>query len=177
MSRVGKKPITVPAGAQLTVDGTVVKAKGPKGELQFALHELVEVTLEGGALTVSPKNDTQLARALWGTTRAQIANMVQGVTTGFERTLELVGVGYRAEMQGSDLKMSLGYSHPVIVKAPKGVTISVTKPTEIKLAGSDKQVLGQVASELRAWRPPEPYKGKGVRYQGETVRRKEGKKK
>lgn len=177
MSRVGKKPITVPAGAQLTVDGSVVKAKGPKGELQFALHELVEVTLEGGALTVSPKNDSQLARALWGTTRAQIANMVQGVTTGFERTLELVGVGYRAEMQGPDLKMALGYSHPVIVKAPKGVTISVTKPTEIKLAGSDKQVLGQVASELRAWRPPEPYKGKGVRYQGETVRRKEGKKK
>lgn len=177
MSRVGKKPISIPAGAQLTVDGGVVKAKGPKGELAFALHELVDVAIDGGALTVSPKNETQLARALWGTTRAQIANMVQGVTTGFERTLELVGVGYRAEMQGPDLKMSLGYSHPVIVKAPKGVTISVTKPTEIKLAGSDKQVLGQVASELRAWRPPEPYKGKGVRYQGETVRRKEGKKK
>ncbi len=177
MSRVGKKPISIPAGAQLTVDGGVVKAKGPKGELAFVLHELVDVSIDGGALTVSPKNETQLARALWGTTRAQIANMVQGVTAGFERTLELVGVGYRAEMQGPDLKMALGYSHPVIVKAPKGVTISVTKPTEIKLAGSDKQVLGQVASELRAWRPPEPYKGKGVRYQGETVRRKEGKKK
>jgi len=177
MSRVGKKPITVPAGAQLTVDGSVVKAKGPKGELQFALHELVEVTLEGGALTVSPKNDSQLARALWGTTRAQIANMVQGVTTGFERTLELVGVGYRAAMAGKDLELSLGYSHPIIYKAPAGVTFAVPKPTEIKITGRDKQELGQICSEIRKYRPPEPYKGKGVRYAGETVRRKEGKKK
>ena len=176
MSRIGKKPVAL-AGATITVDGALVKAKGPKGELTFAKHDLVSVSVDGGAATVSPANDSKQARALWGMTRSMVANMVEGVTKGFERKLELVGVGYRAALKGTDLELSLGYSHPVVYKAPKGVTFAVAKPTEITLSGADKQQLGQVASEIRGWRPPEPYKGKGVRYAGETVRRKEGKKK
>ena len=176
MSRIGKKPVEL-AGATVTIDGSVVKAKGPNGELSFVVHELVNVSIEGATLTVTPKDDTKLARSLWGMTRTMIANMVEGVTKGFERTLELVGVGYRAAMKGNDLELSLGYSHPVIYKAPAGVTFAVPKPTEIKINGKDKQELGQICSEIRKYRPPEPYKGKGVRYAGETVRRKEGKKK
>jgi large subunit ribosomal protein L6 len=176
MSRIGKKPVVL-AGATVSVDGPVVKAKGPKGELTFVKHELVDVSVDGGAATIAPANDSKQARALWGMTRSMVANMVEGVTKGYERKLELVGVGYRAALRGTDLELSLGYSHPVIYKAPQGVSFAVAKPTEITLSGADKQQLGQVAAEIRGWRPPEPYKGKGVRYAGETVRRKEGKKK
>lgn len=176
MSRIGKQPVAIGA-ATVTMDGTLVTAKGPRGSLSFHVHELVTVSIDGGNVVVTPVNETKLSRSLWGMTRTMIANMIEGVTKGFERTLELVGVGYRAAMKGSDLELSLGYSHPIIYKAPKGVTFAVAKPTEIKIAGNDKQELGQICSEIRKYRPPEPYKGKGVRYQGETVRRKEGKKK
>ena len=177
MSRVGKKPVPVPAGASVAIDGRTVKAKGPKGELTFHTHDLVEVVMGAEGVTVSPKNETKVARALWGTTRAQIANMVTGVTQGYERTLELVGVGYRAQMKGQVLSMALGYSHDVDFTPPQGIAIATPKPTEIKISGIDKQAVGQVAAVVRGYRPPEPYKGKGVKYQGETIRRKEGKRK
>jgi large subunit ribosomal protein L6 len=176
MSRIGKKPVPL-AGATVTLDGSLLKAKGPRGELSFNIHDLVSVSIEGAEVLVQPKDESKLARSLWGMSRSMIANMIEGVTKGFERTLELVGVGYRAAMKGNDLELALGYSHPIVYKAPAGVTFAVGKPTEIKIAGNDKQQLGQIASEIRSYRPPEPYKGKGVRYQGETVRRKEGKKK
>ena len=176
MSRIGKKPVPL-AGATLTLEGRTVKAKGPKGELSFALHDLMDINVDAEGATLVPANDSKQARALWGMSRTMVANMVTGVTAGYTRTLELVGVGYRAAMDGQNLSLSLGYSHPVIYKAPEGVTFAVPKPTEITITGNDKQQLGQVAAEIRAWRPPEPYKGKGVRYQGERVRRKEGKKK
>jgi large subunit ribosomal protein L6 len=176
MSRIGKQPVAIGA-ASVTLDGTVVTAKGPRGSLSFNVHELVSVTIDGSNVVVSPVNDSKQSRSLWGMTRTMIANMIEGVTKGFERTLELVGVGYRAAMKGNDLELSLGYSHPIVYAAPAGVVFSVAKPTEIKIAGNDKQELGQICSEIRKYRPPEPYKGKGVRYQGETVRRKEGKKK
>lgn len=176
MSRIGKQPVVIGA-ASISMDGTVITAKGPRGSLSFKVHELVSVAIDGGNVVVSPVNDSKLSRSLWGMSRTMIANMVEGVTKGFERTLELVGVGYRAALKGNDLELSLGYSHPIVYKAPQGVTFTVAKPTEIKIAGNDKQELGQICSEIRKYRPPEPYKGKGVRYQGETVRRKEGKKK
>lgn len=176
MSRIGKKPVPL-AGATVTIDGATVKVKGPKGELSFVTHELISVSIEGGEAVVTPANDSKLARSLWGMSRSMIANMVEGTTKGFERTLELVGVGYRAAMKGNDLELSLGYSHPIVYKAPNGVSFALARPTEIKISGTDKQQLGQVAAEIREWRKPEPYKGKGVRHQGETVRRKEGKKK
>jgi large subunit ribosomal protein L6 len=176
VSRIGKKPVPL-AGATLSLEGRIVRAKGPKGELSFALHDLMNIEVGAAEATMVPANDSKQAKALWGMSRTMVANMVTGVTTGYTRTLELVGVGYRAAMDGSDLSLSLGYSHPVIYKAPEGVTFAVPKPTEITITGNDKQQLGQVAAEIRAWRPPEPYKGKGVRYQGERVRRKEGKKK
>lgn len=176
MSRIGKQPIAIGA-ATVTLDGSVVTAKGPRGTLSFTIHELVSVAIDGGNVVVTPVNDSKLSRSLWGMTRTMISNMVDGVTKGFERTLELVGVGYRAAMKGNDLELSLGYSHPIVYAAPQGVVFSVAKPTEIKLVGNDKQELGQICAEIRKYRPPEPYKGKGVRYQGETVRRKEGKKK
>jgi large subunit ribosomal protein L6 len=176
VSRIGKKPVPL-AGATLAVEGRTVKAKGPKGELSFLLHDLMNIELDGAGATLTPANDSKQAKALWGMSRTMVANMVTGVTAGYTRTLELVGVGYRAAMDGKDLSLSLGYSHPVIYKAPEGVTFAVPKPTEIIISGTDKQQLGQVAAEIRGWRPPEPYKGKGVRYQGERVRRKEGKKK
>jgi large subunit ribosomal protein L6 len=176
MSRIGKQPVAIGA-ATVTMDGSVITAKGPRGTLSFTKHDLVSVVIDGGNVTVSPINESKLSRSLWGMTRTMIANMVEGVTKGFERTLELVGVGYRAAMKGNDLELSLGYSHPIVYAAPQGVVFSVAKPTEIKLVGNDKQELGQICAEIRKYRPPEPYKGKGVRYQGETVRRKEGKKK
>jgi large subunit ribosomal protein L6 len=177
MSRIGKKPVAI-QGATIAYDGTVMNVKGPKGELSFNVHNGVIVNVEGAEITVSPRDaSSRQSLSLWGMTRTMISNMVEGVTKGFERDLELVGVGYRAAMSGTDLELSLGYSHPVVYKAPKGVVFSVAKPTEIKIAGIDKQQLGQIAAEIRAYRPPEPYKGKGVRYAGETVRRKEGKKK
>jgi large subunit ribosomal protein L6 len=177
MSRIGKKPVPVPAGATVTLDGNTITAKGPKGQLVFVAHELVSVSMENGELVVTPKDDSKPSRSQWGTTRTMVANMVEGVTKGYERSLDLVGVGYRAQMKGSVLSMQLGFSHDVDYPPPAGVSFATPKPTEIVLTGIDKQLLGQVAAELRSYRPPEPYKGKGVKYRGEVVRRKEGKKK
>ena len=177
MSRLGKRPIAAPQGVTLTVKGQDVNVKGPKGTLNFRAHDDVEVSMDGTTLTVKPRHETQRARALWGTTRAVLAAQVKGVTQGFEKTLELTGVGYRAAMQGKNLQMSLGYSHPIDYTPPEGVTIAVGKPTEIKISGIDAQKVGQAAAEIRGFRPPEPYKGKGVKYTGEYIRRKEGKKK
>ena len=177
MSRVGKRPVAVPSGVTAPVDGQTVKMKGPKGQLQFVVHDDVEVKLENGQVKVKPRAETNRARALYGTARAQVANLVEGVTKGFEKKLEITGVGYRAAMQGKNLQLALGYSHDVIYPIPEGITIAVPKPTEITVTGSDIQRVGQVAAEIRAYRPPEPYKGKGVKYVGEFIFRKEGKKK
>ena len=177
MSRIGKKPVAVPSGVTATVDGQTVKMKGPKGQLQFVVHDDVEVKFESGQVKVAPRHETNRARALYGTSRAQIANLVAGVTKGFEKKLEITGVGYRAAMQGKNLQLALGYSHDVIFPIPEGITIAVPKPTEITITGTDVQRVGQVAAEIRAFRPPEPYKGKGVKYVGEFIFRKEGKKK
>ena len=203
MSRIGKLPISVPSGTTVTVEGQLLKAKGPKGELSMQLPDVISAELDGEELRISPRDDIvkaanekirindekgrkkmtfaqaldPSARTLWGTSRSNAANLVQGAAEGFSKTLELVGVGYRAQMQGKDLKLALGFSHDVIYKAPDGIDIKCAKPTEIEITGADKQVVGQVAAEIRNYRRPEPYKGKGVRYQGEYVRRKEGKKK
>ena len=177
MSRLGKKPIPAPNGVTVTVKGQDVSVKGPKGTLNFRAHDDVEVAFGNGELSVKPRHETPRARALWGTTRAVLAANVKGVTEGFEKNLEMTGVGYRAAMQGKNLQLNLGYSHEIIYKAPEGITIAVGKPTEIKVSGIDAQAVGQAASEIRSFRPPEPYKGKGVRYVGEYIRRKEGKKK
>ena len=177
MSRVGKRPVAVPSGVTATVDGQTVKMKGPKGQLQFVVHNDVEVKLENGQVKVNPRVETNRARALYGTARAQVANLVEGVTKGFEKKLEITGVGYRAAMQGKNLQLALGYSHDVVYQIPEGITITVPKPTEITVTGSDIQRVGQVAAEIRSYRPPEPYKGKGVKYVGEFIFRKEGKKK
>ena len=178
MSRVGKKPIAAVKGVDIKVASGLVTVKGPKGELKMALSDEVGVKVENGEVTVTARNpDERKSKAMWGTVRANIQNMVTGVTTGFTKDLELQGVGYRAAMKGKDLELSLGYSHPVVYKAPAGITFASAKPTEIKISGADKQAVGQVAAEIRSYRPPEPYKGKGVRKVGEFVRRKEGKKK
>ena len=177
MSRIGKRPIAVPEGATVTVDGQTVSAKGPKGQLTWTVAPEVEVKLENNELTLEPREDTPRARAMWGLSRSLVDNMVTGVTTGFERTLELVGVGYRAAMKGNALSLQLGFSHDVDIDPPAGVTFATPKQTEIKISGIDKQVVGEIAAKIRKIRPPEPYKGKGVRYAGEKVRRKEGKKK
>ncbi|MET4372770.1 large subunit ribosomal protein L6 [Bradyrhizobium sp. LB12.1] len=177
MSRVGKRPVAVPSGVTAAVDGQTVKMKGPKGQLQFVVHSDVEVKLEDGQIKVNPRVETNRARALYGTARAQVANLVEGVTKGFEKKLEITGVGYRAALQGKNLQLALGYSHDVVYAIPEGITITVPKPTEITVTGSDIQRVGQVAAEIRSYRPPEPYKGKGVKYVGEFIFRKEGKKK
>jgi len=177
MSRIGKRPVAIPSGVTASVDGQTVKMKGPKGQLQFVVHDDVEVTLDKNAVKVNPRTETNRARALYGTARAQIANLVEGVTKGFEKKLEITGVGYRAAMQGKNLQLALGYSHDVIYAIPEGIQIAVPKPTEITITGSDIQRVGQVAAEIRAYRPPEPYKGKGVKYVDEFIFRKEGKKK
>ncbi|SDR46237.1 large subunit ribosomal protein L6 [Rhizobiales bacterium GAS191] len=177
MSRVGKKPVPVPSGVTAAVEGQAVKIKGAKGELRFVVPDDVSVVLEKGAIKVDPRSPSKQARALWGTSRARIANLVEGVTKGFEKRLEITGVGYRAAAQGKVLKLSLGYSHEIDFAAPDGVAITTPKPTEIVLAGIDKQRVGQAAAEIRSLRPPEPYKGKGVKYAGEFIFRKEGKKK
>ena len=177
MSRIGKKTITVPKGVTVALDGQTVSVKGPKGERTWTVAEEIEVRQEGDELSLTPRSDTPRARAMWGLSRTLVDNMVTGVTTGFDKTLELVGVGYRAAMKGNQLSLQLGFSHDVDIDPPAGVTFSVPKQTEIKISGSDKQAVGQIAAVIRKLRPPEPYKGKGVRYAGETVRRKEGKKK
>jgi large subunit ribosomal protein L6 len=177
MSRIGKRPVSIPSGVTATVEGQTVKMKGPKGQLQFVVHNDVEVKFDKNVVTVKPRVDTNRAIALYGTARAQIANLVEGVTKGFEKKLEITGVGYRAAMQGKNLQLALGYSHDVVYAIPEGITIAVPKPTEINITGSDIQRVGQVAAEIRAYRPPEPYKGKGVKYANEFIFRKEGKKK
>jgi large subunit ribosomal protein L6 len=177
MSRIGKKAIAIPSGVTVTVDGQTVSVKGPKGQLSWTVADEIAVAQEGSELLLTKKADNPRAQAMWGLSRTLVNNMVVGVTQGFERTLELVGVGYRAQMKGSNLSMQLGYSHDVDVTPPQGVSFAVPKQTEIRIAGIDKQVVGEIAARIRRMRPPEPYKGKGVRYAGEKVRRKEGKKK
>jgi len=177
MSRIAKAPVQLPKGVEATIAGGAVSLKGAKGTLKMQLNELVQVANENGVLKVSPKNNSQSANAIAGTTRALVSNMVKGVSQGFERKLELVGVGYRAKAQGKAVNLVLGFSHPIDYKLPEGVTAETPTQTEIVLKGADKQVLGQVAAELRSYRAPEPYKGKGVKYSYEQVYRKEAKKK
>jgi len=177
MSRIGKRTIAVPKGVTVTLDGQKVTVKGPKGERSWSVAQEIEVKFENDEINLVAREDTQRARAMWGLSRTLVDNMVVGVTDGFERVLELVGVGYRAALKGPDLSMQLGFSHEVDIKAPAGVTFVVPKQTEIRIQGNDKQVVGELAANIRKLRPPEPYKGKGVRYSGEKVRRKEGKKK
>lgn len=177
MSRIGKKPVAVPQGVTANVSGQTVTAKGPKGELNFVVNDEVLVKLDNGEISVEPRDESKDARSKWGMSRTQIVNILEGVKNGFEKRLEITGVGYRASMQGKNLQLALGFSHDVVYETPQGITIAVPKPTEIVVTGIDKQQVGQVAAEIRGWRPPEPYKGKGVRYAGEQVFRKEGKKK
>jgi large subunit ribosomal protein L6 len=177
MSRIGKKPVVVPAGVTAKVDGQLVSVKGAKGQLEFLVPDEVSVVHQDNAIKVDPRNETKRARALWGTSRARVNNIVLGVTTGFEKKLEITGVGYRAAVQGKTLQLALGYSHDVNYPIPAGVTIVTPKPTEITISGIDKRQIGQIAAEIRALRAPEPYKGKGVKYANEFIFRKEGKKK
>ena len=177
MSRIGKKPIAVPKNVTAAVDGQKVMVKGPKGQLSLTLVDDIEVKLEDGSITVSPRADTKRARSMWGMSRSLVENLILGTTNGFSRTLEITGVGYRAAMQGKNLQLALGYSHDVIFPIPEGIQIAVPKPTEITITGNDIQRVGQVAAEIRSYRPPEPYKGKGVKYVDEFIFRKEGKKK
>src|SRR5882724_10752922 len=177
MSRIGKKSVAIPAGVTANVEGQTVKVKGPKGELKLVLHDDISAKLEAGMVKVDPRSETKRARALWGLSRTLVSNLVAGVTKGFERRLDITGVGYRAAAQGKTLQLLLGYSHEVNYAIPEGIQIATPKPTEIVVTGIDKQKVGQVAAEIRGYRPPEPYKGKGVRYAGEFIFRKEGKKK
>ena len=177
MSRIGKKPVSVPQGVTASVNGQTVTAKGPKGELKFVVNDEVLVKMEDGHIAVQPRDDSKDARSKWGMSRTQIVNILNGVKDGFEKKLEINGVGYRAALQGRNLQLALGFSHDVIYQTPEGITITVPKPTEIVVAGIDKQAVGQVAAEIRKYRGPEPYKGKGVKYANETIVRKEGKKK
>ena len=177
MSRIGKNPVPVPASVEVSVNGQEITAKGKLGELAFVANGAVEIKFENGEVTVSPRVESRDARAQWGTARARIANMVSGVSEGFSKELELVGVGYRAALKGKDLQLQLGFSHDVLYPIPDGVKVTCEKPTSIKLEGADKQEIGQMAAEIRSYRPPEPYKGKGIRYVGEYIARKEGKKK
>jgi large subunit ribosomal protein L6 len=177
MSRIGKKPVPVPAGVTASIDGQLVSVKGPKGELKQVLNEFVLVKMQADGIKVDPKDQTKLARSSWGLSRTLVANMVQGVTAGFSKSLEINGVGYRAALNGKVLQLNLGYSHDVNYDVPPGIEIKVPKPTEIVVSGIDKQRVGQVAAEIREYRGPEPYKGKGVKYAGEKIFRKEGKKK
>ena len=175
MSRIGKMPITVPAGVTVAIDGTSVTAKGPKGELTKTFRPFVTIEQDGDTITVKRVDDSRDARAQHGLVRTLVANMIEGVSNGFSKKLQLVGVGYRAALKGKDLEMQLGYSHPVLVKCPEGITFECPQPTEIIVSGPSKEQVGQVAADIRKWRKPEPYKGKGIRYEGEYIRRKLGK--
>ena len=177
MSRIGKKSVPVPAGVTVNLAGTNVSVKGPKGELSFVLTDQVIAKMDAGAVKVDPKDKSKLARSAWGMSRTMIANMVKGVSTGYTKSLEITGVGYRAAVQGKTLQLALGYSHDINYPIPEGIEIKTPKPTEITISGIDKQKVGQVAAEIRDFRGPEPYKGKGVKYPGEYIFRKEGKKK
>ncbi len=177
MSRIGKKAIAVPSGVTVTLDGQAVAVKGPKGQLAYTVPEEITVAQDGGQLSFTPRSDSQRANAMWGLSRTLVSNMVDGVTKGYEEVLELVGVGYRAQMKGRALNLQLGFSHEIDLPAPDGISFVTPRPVEIRISGIDKQLVGEMAARIRKIRPPEPYKGKGVRYAGETVRRKEGKKK
>jgi large subunit ribosomal protein L6 len=177
MSRIGKKPIVIPSGVTAKLDGQTIAVKGAKGELKFTAPKEVAISIDGGAVRVTPRDEDKRSRAMWGTARAQVQNLVGGVTKGFEKKLEINGVGYKAAIAGKNLQLSLGYSHDIMYPIPAGVTITAAKPTEISVAGIDKRQVGQVAAEIRGFRRPEPYKGKGVKYAGEFIFRKEGKKK
>jgi large subunit ribosomal protein L6 len=177
MSRIGKKAVAIPSGVTASVEGQTVKMKGPKGALELVLPGEVMAKLDKGSLKVDPRNETKRARSMWGTSRTLVSNLVTGVTKGFERKLEITGVGYRAAVQGKNLQIALGYSHDVIYPIPAGIAIVTPKPTEVVISGIDRQKVGQVAAEIRGFRKPEPYKGKGVKYAGEYIFRKEGKKK
>ena len=177
MSRIGKYPVEIPAGVQVAIVGGIMTAKGRLGEQKMPLSELVEVTVDADRVVVKPRRNETRNRMMWGTTRAVIAAMVKGVSDGYSRSLEITGTGYRASVQGKNLEINLGFSHPVIYPVPDGIKITCERPTAIKVEGTDKRQVGQVASEIRAFRPPEPYKGKGARYSDEIIRRKEGKKK
>ena len=177
MSRVGKHPVAVPSGVEVQISGQTLSAKGSLGTLRLVVSNEVTAALAAGAVSIAPKNETKHARAMWGTTRALVNNMVNGVSKGFSVTLEINGVGYRAAAQGSTLNLQLGYSHEIAYPIPSDVNIVCERPTLIRVSGADRQRVGQIAAEIRAYRPPEPYKGKGIKYSTETVRRKEGKKK
>ncbi|GHG46000.1 50S ribosomal protein L6 [Sinomonas cellulolyticus] len=175
MSRIGRLPITVPAGVEVKIDGSVVTVKGSKGELSHTVASPIEVSLDDATLSVTRPNDERLSRSLHGLTRTLIANMIEGVTNGYEKKLEIVGTGYRVQAKGSNLEFALGFSHPVNVEAPEGITFTVENPTKFSVAGINKQQVGEVAANIRKLRKPDPYKGKGIRYAGEVVRRKVGK--
>lgn len=177
MSRIGKQPVTLPDGVTASVEGQSVSVKGPKGELAFVAGDEVDIRLEDGRITVAPRDETKKGRSAWGLSRTMVANLVEGVTKGFERRLEINGVGYRAAVQGEDLQLALGYSHELRYPIPEGIKIETPRPTEIVVSGADRQKVGQVAAEIRDFRRPEPYKGKGVKYADEQIHRKEGKKK
>jgi large subunit ribosomal protein L6 len=177
MSRIGKKAVSVPKGVTASVSGQKVSMKGPKGELSFVASDDIAVSMDDGAVAVQPRDQSKIARSAWGMSRTMVSNLIEGVTKGFERRLEINGVGYRAAVQGKSLQLSLGYSHEVAYPIPAGITIATPKPTEIVVSGIDKQQVGQVAAEIRQFRSPEPYKGKGVKYADEKIFRKEGKKK
>ena len=177
MSRIGIRAVKVPAGVTASVEGQTIKVKGPKGAMQLALVDDVTIKMQDGAIKVDPRDQSKRSRQMWGTCRTLVANLVTGVSKGFEEKLEINGVGYRAAVQGKSLNLQLGFSHDVSYAIPQGVTIATPKPTEIVITGMDKQQVGQVAAEIRGWRPPEPYKGKGVKYSDEYIFRKEGKKK
>jgi large subunit ribosomal protein L6 len=177
MSRIGKRPVPIPSGITANVEGQTVELKGPKGALSTVVPDDVDVKLDDGRIKVDPRNDTKRARAQWGTSRTLIANLIAGVSKGFERRLEINGVGYRAAVQGKNLQLALGYSHDIVYPIPEGITIATPRPVEIVISGADRQKVGQVAAEIREYRPPEPYKGKGIKYSDERIFRKEGKKK
>ena len=177
MSRIGKKAVSVPKGVTATVDGQKVSMKGPKGELSFTAMDVIEVKMDDGAIAVTPRDQSKLARSAWGMSRSMVSNLIEGVTKGYERKLEINGVGYRAAVAGKNLQLQLGYSHEILYPIPAGIAIVTPKPTEILISGIDKQRVGQTAAEIRDYRGPEPYKGKGVKYAEEKIFRKEGKKK
>ena len=177
MSRIGKKPVELPKGVTASLSGQTIEVKGPKGTRTFTATDDVTITIDGDTVKVDPRGKSKRARQQWGMSRTQVANLVAGVTQGFKKELEINGVGYRAQVQGKTLKLALGYSHDVDFAIPDGVTITAPKPTEIIVEGNDQQVVGQVAANIREWRRPEPYKGKGIKYKGEYIFRKEGKKK
>jgi large subunit ribosomal protein L6 len=177
MSRVGKYPVEIPQGVQVAIANGLLTAKGRLGEMKLQLTEHVRTAVEDGNVVVQPHGGERQARVMWGTTRALIANMLKGVSTGYTRSMEITGTGFRAAVQGKNLELSLGFSHPVVYPVPEGIKITCERPTAIKVEGVDKRLVGQVAAEIRSFRPPEPYKGKGVRYTDEQIRRKEGKKK